>query len=88
MTAKAAWKTARRNCNPCDQVTNGTLVVSIGLLRQLPDEPAPDPFTATFSTDPAACLRIELLAMSRFPLGPVRARERLCARPRSIKKCP
>ncbi|MCX6976342.1 MAG: hypothetical protein NTX04_00065 [Verrucomicrobia bacterium] len=66
----------------------GTLVVSIGLLRQLPDEPAPDPFTATFSTDPAACLRIELLAMSRFPLGPVRARERLCARPRSIKKCP
>ena len=50
------------NCTPV--VLGGALVVPIGLLRRLRGEPAPDAATASFSADPAARSRIELLAMN------------------------
>ena len=52
----------RHVTNGTPVVLGGALVVPIGLLRQLRGEPAPD--AATFSADPAARSRIELLAMN------------------------
>jgi superfamily II DNA or RNA helicase len=61
----------RKELQSMRHVTNGTpvvlggaLIVPIGLLRKLRGEPAPDAATATFSADPAARSRIELLAMN------------------------
>jgi len=54
----------RHVTNGTPVVLGGALVVPSGLLRKLRGEPAPDAATATFSADPAARSRIELLAMN------------------------
>lgn len=45
-------------------VLGGALIVPVGLLRQLRDEPAPEAAVAAFSADPEARSRIEMLAMN------------------------
>ncbi len=57
----------RHVTNGTPVVLGGALVIPIGLLRQLRGEPAPD--AATFSADPAARSRIELLAMNAVRLA-------------------
>ena len=59
----------RHVTNGTPVVLGGALVVPIGLLRKLRGEPAPDAATATFSADPAARSRIELLAMNAVRLA-------------------
>ena len=59
---KKELQSMRHVTNGTPVVLGGALVVPIGLLRKLRGEPAPD--SATFSADPAARSRIELLAMN------------------------
>lgn len=59
---KKELQSMRHVTNGTPVVLGGALVVSIGLLRKLRGEPAPD--AATFSADSAARSRIELLAMN------------------------
>ena len=59
---KKELQSMRHVTNGTPVVLGGALVVPIGLLRKLRGEPAPD--AATFSADPAARSRIELLAMN------------------------
>jgi hypothetical protein len=61
---KKELQSMRHVTNGTPVVLGGALVVPIGLLRKLRGEPAPDAATATFSADPAARSRIELLAMN------------------------
>ena len=59
---KKELQSMRHVTNGTPVVLGGALVVSIGLLRKLRGEPAPD--AATLSADSAARSRIELLAMN------------------------
>ena len=59
---KQELQSMRHVTNGTPVVLGGALVVSIGLLRKLRGEPAPD--AATLSADSAARSRIELLAMN------------------------
>ncbi len=59
---KKELQSMRHVTNGTPVVLGGALVVPIGLLRKLRGEPAPN--AATFSADPAARSRIELLAMN------------------------
>ena len=59
----------RHVTNGTPVVLGGALVIPIGLLRKLRGDPAPDAATATFSADPAARSRIELLAMNAVRLA-------------------
>jgi superfamily II DNA or RNA helicase len=61
---KKELQSMRHVTNGTPVVLGGALVVPIGLLRQLRGEPAPDASTATFSADPEARSRIEMLAMN------------------------
>ena len=61
---KKELQSMRHVTNGTPVVLGGALVVPIGLLRKLRGEPAPDAATATFSADPEARSRIELLAMN------------------------
>ena len=61
---KKELQSMRHVTNGTPVVLGGALVVPIGLLRKLRGEPAPDAATGTFSADPAARSRIELLAMN------------------------
>jgi hypothetical protein len=61
---KKELQSMRHVTNGTPVVLGGALVVPIGLLRKLRGEPAPDAATATFSADPAARSRIEMLAMN------------------------
>ena len=61
---KKELQSMRHVTNGTPVVLGGALVVPIGLLRELRGEPAPDAATATFSADPVARSRIELLAMN------------------------
>jgi superfamily II DNA or RNA helicase len=66
---KKELQSMRHVTNGTPVVLGGALVVPIGLLRKLRGEPAPDAATATFSADPAARSRIELLAMNAVRLA-------------------
>jgi hypothetical protein len=61
---KKELQSMRHVTNGTPVVLGGALVVPIGLLRKLRGEPAPDATAATFSADPAARSRIEMLAMN------------------------
>ncbi|MDA1278151.1 MAG: helicase-related protein, partial [Verrucomicrobia bacterium] len=61
---KKELQSMRHITNGTPVVLGGALVVPIGLMRKLRGDPAPDAATATFSADPAARSRIELLAMN------------------------
>jgi superfamily II DNA or RNA helicase len=61
---KRELQAMRHVTNGTPVVLGGALVVPIGLLRKLRGEPAPDAATATFSADPAARSRIEMLAIN------------------------
>ena len=61
---KKELQSMRHVTNGTPVVLGGALVVPIGLLRKLRGEPAPDSTIATFSADPDARSRIELLAMN------------------------
>jgi superfamily II DNA or RNA helicase len=61
---KKELQSMRHVTNGTPVVLGGALVVPIGLLRKLRGEPAPDAATATFSADPEARSRIEMLAMN------------------------
>jgi hypothetical protein len=61
---KKELQSMRHVTNGTPVVLGGALVVPIGLLRQLRGEPAPDTAISTFSADPAARSRIEMLAMN------------------------
>ena len=61
---KKELQSMRHVTNGTPVVLGGALVVPIGLLRKLRGEPAPDASAATFSADPAARSRIEMLAMN------------------------
>jgi len=61
---KKELQSMRHVTNGTPVVLGGALVVPTGLLRKLRGESAPDAASATFSADPAARSRIELLAMN------------------------
>lgn len=61
---KKELQSMRHVTNGTPVVLGGALVVPIGLLRKLRGEPEPDAATATFSADPAARSRIEMIAMN------------------------
>ena len=66
---KKELQSMRHVTNGTPVVLGGALVIPIGLLRKLRGEPAPDAATATFSADPEARSRIELLAMNAVRLA-------------------
>lgn len=61
---KKELQSMRHVTNGTPVVLGGALVVPVGLLRKLRGEPSPDAATATFSADPEARSRIEMLAMN------------------------
>ena len=66
---KKELQSMRHVTNGTPVVIGGALVVPEGLLRKLRGEPAPDAATASFSADPEARLRIEMLAMNAVRLA-------------------
>ena len=66
---KKELQSMRHVTNGTPVVLGGALVVPIGLLRKLRGEPAPDADCPTFSADPEARSRIELLAMNAVRLA-------------------
>ncbi|GAA5146361.1 helicase-related protein [Prosthecobacter algae] len=66
---KKELQSMRHVTNGTPVVLGGALVVPIGLLRKLRGEPAPDAATTSFSADPAARSRIEMLAMNAVRLA-------------------
>ena len=61
---KRELQSMRHVTNGTPVILGGALVTPVGLLRKLRGEPALDVATASFSNDPAARARIELLAMN------------------------
>lgn len=61
---KKELQSMRHVTNGTPVILGGALIVPAGLLRKLQGEPEPDPVTATFSADPEARKRIEMLAMN------------------------